>query len=272
MKICWDNLEGLYLTRNRNFRSKTKNKTFYLKECRKCNEEYLGDKKSCFCSNICAKKDHIVTNEVREKISNSNKGKNKGRFLKEKSSFWKGGYYLKNIPTYDTYAYQIDWIEECRRNVNDSNILEVKCAYCGKWFVPTRNNVTHRIQYLKGNKKYKGEHKFYCSDGCKKECPIYGKQPLWIEREDAIRVGRLYWTELNREVQPELRQMVFERDKYACQKCENTEHLHCHHILPASIEPIESADIDNCITYCKKCHKEVHQKDGCRYRQLKICA
>jgi hypothetical protein len=33
--------------------------------------------------------------------------------------------------------------------------------------------------------------------------------------------------------------------------------------------PIESADIDNCITLCKYCHEEVHQIPGCEYHNLR---
>ena len=89
-------------------------------------------------------------------------------------------------------------------------------------------------------------------------------------KEDAVRAGRLPWLELRREVQPELRSMVLERDNYECQKCGNTEGLQCHHIYPVNIEPLLSADIDNCMTLCTICHKEVHKKDGCRYPQLHI--
>jgi len=45
--------------------------------------------------------------------------------------------------------------------------------------------------------------------------------------------------------------------------------IHCHHITGVKQNPIESADIDNCITLCKNCHKEVHQQDGCKYYELK---
>lgn len=34
-------------------------------------------------------------------------------------------------------------------------------------------------------------------------------------------------------------------------------------------DPLESADIDKCITYCKKCHKDVHKKEGCGYKNMK---
>lgn len=34
-------------------------------------------------------------------------------------------------------------------------------------------------------------------------------------------------------------------------------------------EPLESADIDKCITLCKNCHIKVHKKDGCGYNDFK---
>jgi len=40
--------------------------------------------------------------------------------------------------------------------------------------------------------------------------------------------------------------------------------------LEELIEPLLSADIDNCITLCYTCHKKVHQKDGCRLGQLRM--
>jgi 5-methylcytosine-specific restriction endonuclease McrA len=75
-------------------------------------------------------------------------------------------------------------------------------------------------------------------------------------------------------VQPELRQMVFERDNYTCQRCgfhkdDFQNGIHCHHIESLNENPIESADIDNCITLCEGCHKEVHSISGCKYNELR---
>jgi hypothetical protein len=186
----------------------------------------------------------------------------------ENAGHWKGGYYTNNMLSYDTYAPQLEWCEEVRRNTNDTNILEVRCFKCNKWFIPKCNQVYNRIASLKGIQK--GEQRFYCSDKCRNACSIYGKTPDTLMKEDAVRAGRLQWLELDREVQAELRQMVLERDGYKCTKCGSTKDLHCHHILPVAVEPLLSTDIDNCITLCYNCHKEVHSKDGCRYGQLKI--
>jgi len=154
---------------------------------------------------------------------------------------------------YDTYANRL-YADETRRCKEDPEILEVKCAYCGKWFIPKRSVVRHRINICEGIEE-KGESRFYCSDNCKRECPIYGQ----------IKWPKDFKIATSREVQPELRQMVFERDDYKCIKCGSDGPLHCHHVEGIRWEPIESADMDKCITLCKNCHIEVHKQIDCGY-------
>ena len=293
MKLCWDNIENIRLTKNGNFRDIVKCITYYLKICEKCKEEYLSIKKNqIYCSKSCRASDRIGeknpfygkhhTKEHNIFMSKINGGKNHHMYGKKhneetkkklklkrkgRKPSWKGGYSKKGIPTYDTYAPQIKWSEKVRRN-KDPNILEVKCFKCSKWFVPNLYQINNKIKCL--NDKQYGESNLYCSNECKNSCSIYGKKSETLMKEDAVRAGRLKWLELEREVQPELRQMVLERDEHKCIKCNNTNNLQCHHIYPELIEPLLSADIDNCITLCKKCHMKVHKQDGCRYGQLKL--
>ena len=63
--------------------------------------------------------------EVRELL------RRRPNFSKNNHPNWKGGYYDKGIPLYNTYASTIDYAEKCRRSKTDKNILEVKCTYCG---------------------------------------------------------------------------------------------------------------------------------------------
>jgi hypothetical protein len=271
---------------------------FCDQECFKKSDEYKdniikthkGKKLSKSHIEIISKthKGKIISEETRKKQSRSAKTrfKNKenhpfygkhhtektkkklGSYRGDKTSNWKGGVTKKNLPLYDTYATQLEWAEEIRCNKEDPNILEVKCTYCGRWFVPSYQNVKNRIGHLKGY--YVSEHRFYCSEECKRACPLYNKTPEALMKEDAVRAGRLGWLELNREVQPELRQMVLKRDNYMCVKCGSEGPLHCHHILPVAVEPLLSADVDNCITLCEKCHKEAHRLPGCSYNEIKI--
>jgi 5-methylcytosine-specific restriction endonuclease McrA len=266
MKLCWDNIENLcyskrtgkwYMKKHRSIYSYV-----YIDSCKTCGEPFLGRcVDSLFCSNSCAGS----FNSEGERNSMYNK-------KEEKSSNWKGGVTKKNIPLYDTYAHQIDWCEEVRRNADDPNVLEVKCTHCGKWYVPKLYDVKNRIRCLNGNENSNYEGKFYCSTSCKSVCPVYNKTPQVLMKEDAVRAGRLKWIKMSREVQHELREMVLARDNHTCRKCGATDKpLHCHHIEPVAVNPIESADMDNCITLCTDCHKEAHSKDGCRYGQLRSC-
>jgi uncharacterized OB-fold protein len=234
MKLCWDNIENIRLTKNSNFRDIVKEKTYYLKVCKKCEEEYFGYNNSMSCSASCSsrrkhtkeakkkmseiKKGKKASDETKLKMSKSRRGEKNGFFGKihsketrkklskklsnENSTNWKGGVTKKNIPLYDTYAPQLEWTEKIRRNKEDQNVLEVKCFKCGKWYIPKRSNVKHRINSLNGKE---GHHRFYCSDNCKNSCSIFHKSADILMKEDAIRAGRLKWLELNREVQPELR-------------------------------------------------------------------
>ena len=246
-----------------------KNNPFYGKkhkeETNKINSEYHKGKSTW-------NKGIPRTEEEKEKISITTKEamknpdiqellKARSALLKEQHPNWNGGYYNKGIPLYNTYASRINYAENCRRNTEDRNILEVKCAYCGIWFIPTVTEVYERIRALEG-RNY-GEQRIYCSYKCKIECPIYHQI---IYPKDSK-------PETSREVQPELRQMRFELDKYTCQKCgkhkdELEVGLHCHHIEGIKWEPLESADIDKCITVCKTCHLEIHKKEGCGYHDM----
>jgi 5-methylcytosine-specific restriction endonuclease McrA len=268
MKICWDNIEDIKLTKSGNFWDVIKKQTYYYREsCKVCIEPFLTQHKNKgeFCSKKCRSKSKEINNSISKKLS----GRKLSKETKKKMSDFRSSGYDVCIPFYDTYATQIEWCEEVRRNEEDKNILEVECTYCGKWYIPSRSDIRHRINSINGESK--GEQNLYCSDNCKNLCPIYGKKPETLIREDAIKAGRLSWLELDREVQPELRKMVLERDKYQCVKCGSEGPLHCHHIYPVSTNPLESADVDNCMTLCVDCHKKAHQKDGCKLGQLEVC-
>ncbi len=58
----------------------------------------------------------------------------------------------------------------------------------------------------------------------------------------------------------EWRIRVYERDKYKCQNCGQVGgELNAHHIKSFKKYPKLRLDIDNGITLCIKCHKEVHR-------------
>lgn len=180
-----------------------------------------------------------------------------------KGSGYKHGLLKKGLKiqyaSYDTYAERLNRYEDTRRNKENPAILECRCKYCGKWIMISSVQAGRRLGYINGTIPY--ESNFYCEgDECRNSCSIFKRQKY--------PKGFKNIQDLTREVQPELRKMVFERDGYQCLKCKSTEELHCHHIEGILYNPIESADIDLCMTVCKSCHVEIHHEDGCTYYDM----
>lgn len=138
----------------------------------------------------------------------------------------------------------------------NEDILGAVCTYCGKKFAPRFQDVHKRIESINTVGKVGG---LYCSVECKNACPTYrsGDKPRGFRQSTS------------REVSVDLRKEVLKRDNWECQKCGATDkQLHVHHERPAALSPLTAHDPDVCITLCKDCHKEVHQKKGCRYVEL----
>ena len=257
MKICWDMLEGIYLTRN-GFLRKGKIAYVEMDACKVCGEPYLTKKyvPSVFCSLCCAMsgennpffgKTHSA--ETIERISKINSINQIGPL----SLNWKGD--LVGLALYDNYKDRLGPYEEIRRKI-DTELLEVKCAYCGRWFVPTYTEVIIRLRAI--NRLNCGEGRLYCSENCKQACPTYRR----------VKYPKGFKHTSSREVSTYLRQLVLERDNWTCQICGKTVaeiQLHVHHMDPVAQNPMLQNDVDSCITLCKDCHKMVHMQYGCRY-------
>lgn len=226
-------INNFYL-RNNNYRSECKNCT------KKRNTKYYSKNKNNI---IDQHKNYIEKNK--DKLN---------KYYKE---------YKNKYASYEKYYNRLSFCEDIQ---NKFGILEVKCAYCNKWFAPLIKEVQNRIIAISNNDR--GEQRFYCSSSCKNDCPIYG-QIL----HDKSHKKKDYSNELN----SEFRKYIFNLDNYECQRCgesklsNNKLSLHCHHINPKKISPIEESDPDNGITLCKDCHKWVHSFKGCRYNDLAKC-
>jgi len=190
----------------------------------------------------------------------------KGQGCPKCAGIYEKQYAKNNIPLYDTYTDKLEpYGVSCRKNKKDNNVLEVKCMYCDRWFMPSMISVQAKIKCI--NRNSQGESNLYCSNECKKACPTFGQ----ILYPKGFKDDR---TNTSREVQPALRKLVLKRDNYTCQKCGTTDvELHCHHYEGVEINPIESADADNCITLCKACHNNIHKADKCGIKdyQRKEC-
>lgn len=107
------------------------------------------------------------------------------------------------------------------------------------------------------------------------------KRPLWVR--DKISKGRIglrynfgkdHWnwkggiTKDNAKIrfsyeQKEWRKNIFLRDNFSCKKCGQTGgDIQAHHIFNFSDFPEFRLEINNGITFCKKCHKRFHKIYG----------
>ncbi len=176
---------------------------------------------------------------------------------KRSQCFNKGNVKKKNIALYSTYNEQLRKYHEVKKaNKNGLIVIKVRCNYCGNFYIPTAVAVSNRLQTIRG--QFTSDNNFYCSDKCKRKCPTFGRK-LWPKDflpEDNKR---------DPEVSRQLREMRIEIDDYKCQVCYSKNKLECHHLDGVVLNPIESADIDRCVTLCHTCHKDLHKIPGYTY-------
>lgn len=230
-------------------------------------DDYIYNKSSKKLKCKCLAKGHVTCKSrndlqlsygCKECSLESKRGSNNHNF--------KGGVSKFNIPLYSTYAHQLELyndVHEIRKDINGVTIsvLGVSCVYCGKIFFPTKTAVSNRLEAIKGNAS--GDNNFYCSDSCRRSCPVFWRR-IYYKGQDKgslSRVDQSSWARL-----------VKERDNYICQICgAKNDVMYAHHIEPVSLNPIESTDIDNGITLCELCHKNVHKLPGCSLKELAKC-
>jgi HNH endonuclease len=176
----------------------------------------------------------------------------------EESHSWKGGVTEKNITLYDTYAKRLKLTEKVRRNEENKDILEVRCKYCKKWFIPKMTAVNARLAALNGVKG-SGDANLYCSDECKQLCPIYGKR-LYQENHPnkPKRLNPYKWSKA-----------VLEKFNYTCEICGSKENLEAHHILPVKTNQELVEDVNNGACLCHDCHMKHGHKDECSLSNLR---
>lgn len=259
MKICWDMLEGVWLTTKGNFKKGTAT-YIEMDSCKVCGNPYLTKKNRLgpFCSNKCANtgKNNPMYGKT---LSDYIKKRLSKRFSGTGNYNYRDGISIIGLTSYNTYKDRLKFCEDIRKQI-DTDLLEARCAYCGQWYTPKRVEVTIRLNAI--DHLNKGEGRLYCSDNCKQACPTYGQ----------VNYPKGFKHATSREVSTYLRQMVLERDNWTCQICGKTikeTQLHCHHMDPVAQNPIFQNDMDSCITLCKGCHKSVHKQIGCRYIDLR---
>lgn len=108
---------------------------------------------------------------------------------------------------------------------------------------------------------------------CITEYVFYGHLPENIDREIAAmfvliknkldKQNKSYWNFEDRRSSKykKWKEEVLKRDNYLCQECKTNENLVVHHIKNFSENINARFDINNGITLCQKCHREVHKNE-----------
>lgn len=234
-------------------------KVEYDKQYRKHNKERIAEYKRVWNKN---NKEKVA--KMCKQYRENNKGTIAKRYKQYLNSnkenlYKRNKQYRMSNAKYELFFRELT-VDEAPRLHNDGVSLEVKCRYCGKYFVPTYSSVNVRVKTLNGF--FTGDNYLYCSDNCKTACPVYRMRKLPKGFKKAS----------SREVNSLVRQMCFKRDDWECQVCGNSieeAQLHCHHIEGYARNPVMGNDIENVITLCEKCHKEVHKLPDCNYYELR---
>ena len=204
----------------------------------------------------------ILSQETKNKMSKSKTGKNHHMYGKHHSvdtikkiskTQRRTIYQIKE--RYPTFAK----VEEMRYNPDKPGEKEIQ-VHCknhncknskeqGGWFTSTKIALNNRISCIENPIAF-GECNLYCSDKCKKECPLFALQPK-------NNIEHLYTAE---EYQT-FRQQVLNREDYKCEYCEE-QATHIHHSRPQKLEPGFALDPDFGVACCEKCHYKYGHKTG----------
>src|SRR4030065_2124982 len=164
-------------------------------------------------------KGKIVSEETKMKISKANKGKHHTEEFKLKLSETMKG---------NTYMVRVKRSDETRKKISENSKGK---AYCLGF---KHSNETK----LKWSLMRKGENNPNWKGGITPE-------------QDKIRhcTETTHW-----------RKAVYDKDKYTCQICgAKDKYLNAHHIKPFKDYPELRFDINNGITLCEDCHKDIHK-------------
>ena len=264
---------NLIITKNGYFHDTVHKITYHYHYTCVCGYPFLGRKNSKYCCPVCRSNE---SNYWLGKIGKLHAMFGRGYLrVGELNPNYKGenGYFINNIPRYDTYAPQLEPMEQCVRDPKNPLILNVFCTYsgCKKQFSPTRKEVNNRIYLGLNNDTYR----FYCSSECKQACPLFGQSAQSLMERDAENAGRI--TKLNqqdiRTNQTTNKKHRFKENGGICDWCEIKVTMRSsilHHEVPVSSNFLMADDPDNHWLLCKACNKKAHQLVSCNYYELRL--
>jgi len=155
-----------------------------------------------------------------------------------------------------------------------SNEIAKKLGYSGRWVL--KSMIHHNLRRRNRSESLKNKSKDFHKDGClcmacrMKRGELSGENnPMWNCYGESNPNWNGGTTKINKLIRnskqyTKWRDSVYKRDNYTCQncgaRCGNGKriNLNAHHIKEFSKYPLLIFDIDNGITLCENCHREVH--------------
>jgi len=147
--------------------------------------------------------------------------------------------------------------------------INIKCKLCGKLFAPNYEQLRGRMNALERPEGKDGLY-FYCSDICKQQCPIYGKSPEQLIKEDIGDIDNRIPTSSEDKIFKDevIRRVEQEYGQIQCEICGNINknELSVHHEKPRKTNPEMSLDPDNGWVLCSfgkgnNCHLKIGHSD-----------
>lgn len=241
------------------------------KKCKECNKEFSSYyEKATFCSKGC------FYNSVRGKervIYEERKCLNCGanmRVLPRRIKEGRGKYCSKEC-FYEGISNKVKM--KCKNCGNEFKIKRYKYKigrkYCGNDCQLSDRGRATLISCKQCGKEFKDTEGTFCSRSCYHKY-LKGRKKIEMRGKNSP-----HWkggtTDENKRMRKRIefrlwRESIFTRDNWTCQKCkERGGELHPHHIYSFADYPKLRFEIDNGITFCKKCHKEFHKIYGKRH-------
>lgn len=147
-------------------------------------------------------------------------------------------------------------------------LWEAKCPLCGSYIHESyphyeKNDVAFCMDcaFIKGfitEQEYLKSFRIFCDDAGR---AIVHEGKVFV----ADSHSKFPWEMSNNDIRKsseytQWRTAVFERDDYTCQRCGvRGGSLNAHHIKPFAGHIDCRFDVDNGVTLCEKCHREVHK-------------
>lgn len=137
-----------------------------------------------------------------------------------------------------------------------SEFITVACKYCGERMTPLYQQIRSRLCSLRVTTK--GESNFYCSDKCKKDCPLYNfNTSKMIDPESKLHVDKAEQQMVGACQTDHLKQLQLDEFGYNyCEKCGDKGDIELHHTLPIAQAGIDAINSSVHIIVCRKCHNE----------------